>query len=230
MVFFHAFKYIACNNQIISQKMKLPERLSVYKNRTTFWCNEGDALLDDSDIITLYWNRDETALVESSQKYGAYCRRIAHNILEDSEDSEECVNDTWLKAWHAMPPQRPTVLSAFLGKITRNLSLDRYKARTAQKRGCGELALVIEELEDCIPSTETIEQTIADTELEQAINRFLHSLPQQECNLFLARYWYGNSLSAIAVRFSLTPQNVKTRLFRIRGKLKSHLEQEGIYL
>ena len=186
--------------------------------------------MKDSEIIELYWNRNETAISESSSRYGGYCYSIAYNILRNKEDSDECLNDTWLKTWNAIPPQRPQKLSAFLGKITRNLSLDKWKARTAQKRGGDEITLIIDELEECIPATFSVEQAISDAELEKTINHFLHMLPERECNLFLSRYWHGNSLSIIANTFSMKENNVKASLFRTRKKLKEYLIKEDIFI
>ncbi len=188
-------------------------------------------MLNDEDIIELYWNRHETAIEESSQRYGRYCYSISYNILHDSEDAEECVNDTWLRTWNTIPPQRPNKLAFFVGRITRNLSLDKYKAKKAKKRG-GDMPSFMEELTECIPAPEStlVEQTIMDQQLNQTINQFMHALPERECNLFLARYWYGMSLSEIAQRFGMKENNIKASLFRSRGKLKSHLIQEGIDL
>jgi RNA polymerase sigma-70 factor (ECF subfamily) len=186
--------------------------------------------MKDSEIIELYWKRDETAINKSAKHYGAYCYSIAYNILRNKEDSDECVNDTWLKSWNAIPPQYPNKLSAFLGKITRNLSLDRWKAITAKKRGGNELTLIISELDDCFPAVNTVEQVIADAEFKKIINHFLHMLPERECNLFLSRYWYGNSLSKIAHMFSMKENSVKASLYRTRKRLKEYLNKEDILL
>ena len=145
--------------------------------------------MEDSRIIDLYWAREERALRETERKYGSYCRTVAHNILRNREDSEECVNDTWLRAWNAMPPQRPSILSSFLGTITRNLALDRYKAGHRNKRGGGQLTVALEELGDCIAGRLDVEQMAAEAELTRAIDRFLRSLPENECCVFMRRYW-----------------------------------------
>lgn len=186
--------------------------------------------MSDSDIIVLYWGRNESAISETARQYGGYCYSIAYNILGSKEDSDECVNDTWLKAWNAIPPQRPNKLSSFLGRITRNLSFDKYKAIAAKKRGGGEIMLAINELEECVQSAGTVEQVITDAELGKIINRFLHTLPERECNVFLSRYWYGNPLSKIATIFSMKENNVKASLFRSRVKLKAYLEKEEIFI
>lgn len=186
--------------------------------------------MEDCAILDLYWAREERALTETAQKYGGMCHSIAYNILQDWQDTEECVNDTWLRAWNAMPPQRPTVLSAFLSRITRNLSLDRCKLARAGKRGGGQMTLALEELGECVPAENSVEQTIEMQELTAALDRFLRELPEKECCLFLRRYWYVDSTREIAVRYDMAEGSVKSTLFRIRRKLKAYLEREGIEL
>ena len=144
--------------------------------------------MEDSAIIDLYWAREERALQETETKYGGLCRSIAFNILQSREDSEECVNDTWLGAWNAMPVHRPERLAPFLGKITRSLAFNRYQARQAEKRGGGQLPLALEELGDCVPAAPSAAQAAEDRELERAVDRFLHSLPPRDCDIFLRRY------------------------------------------
>ena len=184
--------------------------------------------MDDRKIIDLYWARSQQAIAESELKYGAYCRAIARGILDREEDAEECVNDTWFNAWNAMPPKRPDVLSAFLGKITRNLSIDRYKAIHADKRGGGNVPAALSELEECVPSLHGVESAMDEKLLSQAIDAFLRTLPQRECNVFLRRYWYVDSVKEIAKRFGLNENSVKSILFRTREKLRIYLEREGI--
>lgn len=184
--------------------------------------------MEDSQIIDLYWARAEQAVQETDHKYGGYCRAIAHNILKNQEDSEECVSDTWLHAWNAMPPQRPNVLSSFLGRITRNLSLDRYKAAHAEKRGGGSLPAALDELSECVPARGTVEQSMDERELGAAIDRFLRTIPERQCNLFLHRYWYAESISQIAARYGLKENTVKSMLFRTREQLRKFLQKEGI--
>ena len=140
--------------------------------------------MEDSAIIDLYWAREERALSETDAKYGGYCRSIAHNILKNREDSEECVSDTWLHAWNAMPPQRPSILSSFLGRITRNLSFDRCRRQNAEKRGGGSLPLALDELSECVPAPGRVEQALEARELAEAIDRFLRTLPERECSIF----------------------------------------------
>lgn len=186
--------------------------------------------MEDQAIIDLYWAREERALLETERKYGSYCWTIAHNILRSREDSEECVNDTWMRAWNAMPPQRPGILSSFLGKITRNLSLDRCKAAKTTKRGGGRVTMALDELEECLPGQSSVEQALADAELTRLIDRFLRNLPEKECCIFLRRYWYVDSMAEIAHRYHMSEGTVKSTLHRTRAKLRACLEQEGVYL
>lgn len=180
--------------------------------------------MEDDLIVDLYWQRDPCAITQTSQKYGAYCHAIALRILQNQQDAEECTNDTWLRAWESMPPQRPNKLSAFLGRITRNLSLDRYDYRGAAKR-CGTFDTVLSELSDCIPSGQ---DDYAQLELSELLTAFLRSLPQHQRNLFLRRYWYCESIEELAKRYVMTQSAVKSSLFRTRGKLKEYLAKEGV--
>ena len=184
--------------------------------------------MEDSQIIDLYWARLEQAIQETDMKYGGYCRAIAHNILKSMEDSEECVSDTWLRAWNAMPPQRPSVLSAFLGRITRNLSLDRYKAARAEKRGGSSFPAALDELSECVPAPGRVEHALEERELAEAIDRFLRTLPERECSMFLRRYWYVDSMQSIAARYAIKENTAKSILFRTREKLRRYLAGEGI--
>ncbi len=184
--------------------------------------------MEDSQIIALYFAREERALEETDKKYGPYCWAIAYHILRSREDTEECVNDTWLRAWNAMPPQRPAILSSFLGKITRNLSLDRHKAGKTGKRGGGRVVMALEELEECIPGAASAEQALQDAELARMIDRFLRKLPEKDCCIFIRRYWYVDSLGEIARRYHMAEGTVKSSLHRTRAKLKDYLELEGV--
>jgi len=186
--------------------------------------------LTDVEIIDLFWNREQTAIAQTAKQYGNYCYAIANGILNNREDSEECLNDTWHRAWEAMPPQRPNKLTLFLGKITRHLAFDKYKMNRAKKRGGSEFALVLDELDECIPSPNNVEQAIEAEELERTINQFLHGLPERECSIFLLRYWHNKPLAKIASRFGVKENNVKASMFRTRQKLKAHLEKEGVTL
>lgn len=186
--------------------------------------------MEDTNIIELFWERNDDALSESAAKYGRYCRKIANNILHNHEDVEECVNDTWLGAWNAMPPHRPNKLPTFLGKITRNISYNKFKSLYANKRGSGELPIALDELYDCIPDPSTVENEVEEAELEKRINQFLHSLPERQCNVFLRRYWFVESTSEVANHYAMTQSNVRMVLSRTRRLLKSYLEKEGIVI
>lgn len=181
--------------------------------------------MNDEQIIALYWQRDETAIEESRTKYGSYCSTIAHNILHRTEDAEECVNDTWLHAWNAMPPQKPNRLAVFLGRITRNLAIDRYRMYRTQKCGGGQTALCLEELSECISESSPIEDSLA---LRELLHLFFSGLSKQKRDIFLLRYWYMLPVSEIAVRYGMTEGAVKMTLQRIRNKLRDYLEQEGV--
>ena len=184
--------------------------------------------MDDNIILDLYWARSESAISETAQKYGGYCTKIAMNILQNSEDTEECVNDTYLKTWNAIPPQRPTIFSSFLGKIIRNLSLNKYKEQRAKKRGGYEVVLLLDELEDCVPSGNRVEYEYEVGVIAQTIDRFLHSIDAESRIVFVRRYWYVDSIRSIAARFQMSESKVKSMLFRTRSKLRIYLEKEGI--
>lgn len=186
--------------------------------------------MKDEEIIDLYWSRNENAILESQNSYGKYCYSIAIHILHDADDSDECVNDTWLRAWNAIPPERPNKLAIFLGTITRNLSFDKYKAKNAAKRGNGAVEAALDELAECVPDKNTVEDQVIAAELSRSINAFLRTLPERECNVFLRRYWYSEEYNEIAERYDMKLNTVKTILFRTRTKLKEYLEKEGVAL
>ena len=167
--------------------------------------------LEDEKIIELYWVRDQRAITCSQQKYGAYCHKIAQNVLHNESDCEECMNDTWFRAWNSMPTERPGILQAFLGAITRNLSLDRYRKNHSKKRGEGEISYIYEEME-----------------LAEMINRFLAGMKTENRRIFVRRYWYFDSIAEIAKRFSVSESKVKSSLMRSRESLRKCLAQEGI--
>lgn len=164
--------------------------------------------MDDAKIVQLYWDRNEQAISATADKYGNYCAAIAKNILGNSQDTEECVNDTYLNAWNSMPPHRPNILATFLGKITRNLALNKYKHNTA----------------------DNVEQEINRKELILAINHFLKKLPSDKRNIFVCRYWYFDSISDIAAHFDMTENNVSVTLNRLRLKLRNYLLERGFEL
>lgn len=186
--------------------------------------------MNDSEIIELYWKRDEQAITESQNTYGAYCYTIANNILHNCEDAEECVNDIWLRTWNLIPPQKPKYLSLFLGKITRNLSFDRWRKNHAKKRGEQEIHLVLDELKECIPASDDIEQEILAEELSEKINQFLGVLKKRDREIFLRRYYYVESTWDIANRYAIKESHVLVILSRVRKKLEQFLKKEGYQL
>ena len=185
--------------------------------------------MEDTAIIDLYWERNERAIEETDRKYGNYCYTVADNILLNREDSEECVSDTWLRAWNSMPPQRPGILRAFLAKITRNLAFDRYRARKAAKRGSGAMESVLEELAECADTSGmwNAEAAYEAKELKEAINIFAESLPDRERNLFVRRYFFAEDIAVIARRYGMTENNVTVSLSRTRKKLRKNLTEGG---
>lgn len=186
--------------------------------------------MGDKEIIQLYFDRDQKALLATAKKYGKYCTTIARNILGNNEDAEECVNDTYWKTWNCIPPTRPTIFSAFLGKITRNLAFDKYKYNHVMKRGNGEVPVVLDELAECVSGVESVEQEIDRRELVEAIHSFLGALEPKKRSIFISRYWYCDSISTIAKRHEMTEGNVSVTLNRLRAKLKEHLAERGYWL
>ena len=184
--------------------------------------------MEDEKIIELFWNRSESAISETAQKYGNYCYSIAYNILTNSEDAEESVSDTYMAAWKAMPPRRPSILATFLGKITRHLSIDRWRSRNRYKRGGGEIVLALEELEDCIADSQTVEMALERKQLAVVFNRFLDSLPEMDRRVFLCRYWYLDPIADIAGYYGFSGSKVTSMLHRTRKKLRTTLEKEGL--
>lgn len=182
--------------------------------------------MEDQHIIDLYFERSEQAITETDMKYGGYCYSIAYNILVNREDSEESVSDTYMAAWNTIPPRRPNFLNAFLGKITRHISIDRWRKRSAQKRGGGEIILALEELENCVDAHNT-ESEFERKELTRILNQFLSSLPETERNVFLCRYWYLDPIQSISVYSGFTQSKVTSMLHRTRGKLRKKLSEEG---
>lgn len=184
--------------------------------------------MEDKQIIDLYFSRNEQAISETDKKYGPYCNTIAYRILQSLPDAEECVSDTWLRAWNAIPPQKPNVLRQFLAKIIRNLSLDRWRANQAQKRGGGATEVALEELGACITAGGDPATQLELEELKTAIAAFLQELPERDRNIFLRRYFYLEDTAAIARRYVLRQANVRLILSRTRQKLKDYLQKEGL--
>lgn len=183
--------------------------------------------MEDQQILELYWARSEDAIAETHRKYAPYCYQVSYNILRSSQDADECVNDTWLRAWNAIPPQRPTRLQAYLARLTRNLSLDRLDQRHAEKRG-GPAGVLLSELSECVPSPETVERTLDDREISAAISAWLWKQPDKSRVAFVRRYFYADSLSQVARRVGLSEGGVKSLLHRQRESLRRYLKQEGI--
>ncbi|MBR4304422.1 MAG: sigma-70 family RNA polymerase sigma factor [Clostridia bacterium] len=186
--------------------------------------------MDDAKIVQLYWDRNQLAIPVTADKYGSYCASIARNILGSREDAEECVNDTWLQAWNSMPPHRPALLSAFLGKIVRNLSFNRHKHNTAAKRGGGEVSAVLDELSQLVSGKDDVHQQLEHKEITRAVNAFLLTLPQDKRGIFIRRYWHTDSISAIASRYNMKENAVSVTLNRLRKKLGDYLKERGLYL
>lgn len=183
--------------------------------------------MEDDRIVDLYWRRDESAISETAAKYGTYLHSISRQILRNSEDAEECVNDTYRDAWQSIPPHRPAVLSTFLGKITRRISIDRWRKQSAEKRSGDATALALEELEECVSGAGDVETEVERRELQRKLNVFLFALPQTDRRVFMCRYWYMDSISDIAKQFSCSESKIKSMLFRTRNKLRTMLEKEG---
>ena len=185
--------------------------------------------MEDHRIVALYWDRDESAITASQQKYGSFCSRFAWQILGDREDSEECVSDTWYHTWNTIPPTRPNSLRAFFGRIVRNLSLSRYREKHAQKR-YAPMEQLLRELEDCIPAPQNTEAAAESAELSRSIDNWLSALPQQDRILFLRRYWFGDPLNTLAKQCRISPNALAQKMFRLRLRLKAVLEKEGYSL
>ena len=184
--------------------------------------------MDDKSIVDLYFSRNQDAITQTDKKYGRYCYSIAYNILTNREDAEESVSDTYMTAWKAIPPRRPSVLATFLGKITRHIAIDRWRARSADKRGGGELPLALDELAGCVEGAQDVEADYRRKELIRAYVKFLDALPAAERRVFLSRYWYVESIEMIANTFGFSQSKVKTMLHRTRAKLRKQLAEEGL--
>ena len=186
--------------------------------------------MNDHEIIALFFARQEKAISATADKYGNYCHAIAYNILFNRSDAEECVNDTYLGAWNSIPPQRPNNLAAYLGKITRNLALNRYKRNHAAKRGGEQVEIALSELENCIPDVKGVEQVAEEALLVSVINRFLVAQAKTKRNIFILRYWFLYSIRDIADMYGERESKIKALLFRMRNEVKKLLEKEDIDL
>lgn len=204
--------------------VKYSQTICVYKDR-----KEGSAM-EDSDIFSLYWDRDQRAIEETEKKYGAYCRTIGYNILGSREDAEECLSDACLGAWDTIPPQRPRSLRAYLGSLTRNRALSRYREEHAEKRGGGQTALVLEELQECLSAGSTVEEAMDTEILSETIERFVTGLSPKKRIIFLQRYWYLRPIREIADQQGMGENAVRLQLHRMRRSLQQELEKEGIWV
>ncbi|MGN0526783.1 MAG: RNA polymerase sigma factor [Acutalibacteraceae bacterium] len=183
--------------------------------------------MEDVKIIELFNQRDENAIAECTEKYGNLLKKISFNILGNKEDSEECFNDTLNKLWSTIPPKNPNSLVAYMGKIVRNLSINKYRENHAQKRYSGG-DLLLSELSECIPDKSSVETVIDTNDLTEYINKWLRGLETEKCNIFIRRYWYGDSIKDIAMNYSATEKKIAGILYRLRESLKKYLEKEGV--
>ena len=187
----------------------------------------GESAMDDNKIVELLYSRSEAGIKAASEKYKSYCMKIAENIIGSREDAEECVNDALMKAWELIPPNRPNMLSTFLGKLTRNAAINKRKRLMAEKRGKGEAALVFEELSESIKGGTDVAEEFERRELSREINAFLETLPEHKKNIFICRYWYCESVKAIAAEWGMTETGVSVTLHRLREKLCKYLRKRG---
>lgn len=186
--------------------------------------------MEDKDIVDLYWERNEQAIARTDEKYGSYLFKIAYNILADQEDSRESVNDTYFRAWNSMPPSRPNVLSTYLGKITRNLSIDLYRGKHRKKRVNSEYMLSLTELQECISSGNTTEEMAEIHLLAESLNRYIRTLSPEVRDVFVGRYYFMDSMKDIASYHGMSISKVKSILHRTRLELKQYLRQEGFII
>ncbi|MBQ4105567.1 MAG: sigma-70 family RNA polymerase sigma factor [Clostridia bacterium] len=186
--------------------------------------------MEDSKIIDLFWQRDERAIAEIKKKYGNYCYTISHRILKSAEDAEECLNDTYLRAWNTMPPKYPQVLSGYLAMIIRNLSIDKYRKKASFTRGAGQTEIPLSEIEMCIPAQMSIDDEMDAQTLAKIISAFLREINDADRDIFVYRYWYLASVKEISEKYGFSQSKVKTSLHRTRNKLRQRLEKEGVFV
>lgn len=184
--------------------------------------------MESERILLMLYNRDEQALEETVNTYGALCRSAARNILGSDEDAEECLNDALLTAWNAIPPAKPRNYCAYLLKLVRNAAFDKFKARKSAKRGGGQTTEALDELSEIFPAADNVETEVEQRELMQAVTKFLEKLPKQQRDLFLCRYWQAASITDLAARFQMTENHVKVTLSRLRKRLETYLREEGL--
>ena len=186
--------------------------------------------MEDKEIVQLYLDRSEQAIVETSAKYGNYCKSIAMNILNNLQDAEECVNDTYLKTWNSIPPHKPNLLSTFVGKIVRNISFNKYKANHSMKRGGYEVAVILDEISEIVSNSEAVEDEIIANELAKSVNEFINGLSESKRYIFIRRYWYSDKITAIAHRCGRSENYVHVELNRMRKQLRNYLIERGYEL
>lgn len=186
--------------------------------------------MDDRRIVELFLERSEEAILETDIKYGRYCHKIAFNVLGNDEDSEECVNDAYMRAWGSIPPNEPDSMASYIGRITRNLALDRLRQKQSDKRGNGEVPVVLDELAECVSGHDELERRQDSAEIAAAIDSFLDELNSVERGVFLRRYWMMEPIADVANRYDISVSKTTTMLFRLRNRLKKHFMKEGIPL
>lgn len=186
--------------------------------------------MKDEEIVELFWNRSDDSLQELAKKYEKYCYHIAYGILHNHEDAQECVNDAYYQTWNSIPPQKPDKLSTYIGKIIRNLAINKWEKYNAKKRGMGEVPLVLEELQECIPGGCDVEAIVDKICLENIVNDFLEILPKEKRVIFMRRYWYMSSIREIAKNYAMSESKVKMMLLRMRKEFREFLEKEGVQI
>ena len=186
--------------------------------------------MDDRRIVELFLERSEEAILETDIKYGRYCHKIAFNVLGNDEDSEECVNDAYMRAWGSIPPNEPDSMASYIGRITRNLALDKLRQKQSDKRGNGEVPVVLDELAECVSGHDELERRQDSAEIAAAIDSFLDELNSVERGVFMRRYWMMEPIADVANRYDISVSKTTTMLFRLRNRLKIHFMKEGIPL
>lgn len=186
--------------------------------------------MKDEEIVELFWNRSESSIQGLAKKYEKYCYTIAYGILHNHEDAQECINDAYYQVWDSIPPHKPEKLSTYIGKITRNIALNKWEHYNAKKRGMGEVPLVLEELQECVPNKNDVEYVVDKLILEDLFNDFLGKLSKEKRIIFMRRYWYMSSIREIAKDFDMSESKVKMMLLRMRKELRVFLEKEGVQI
>ena len=213
--------------RIAEQDFSCNEQSGKFRNRRGKRMNSE---IQDDEIIQLFWEREEEGLVKMQSKYQKYCSAIARRIVKNTEDTEECVNDTWLRVWNSIPPHRPENLSGYLAKVVRNLALSLYTKQHRQKRGGGVVSVALDELSECLSDGREISEKLEGQILTEAITAYLRGKNREHQAVFIRRYFYMMDIKELAEGLHMKENTVKSILFRMRKELKIHLEGEGIYL